>query len=317
MTFGEEEFRQTSVSHRHCRRNSSLIFNIFLLLLLTVGPAVDTKAECDVQLVWLAHAATRSPGGAHHRQHHGPAGEDHDQQGGQSTGEGKLHLFISLSKARTRSSETSMFYIFFSNIKYSQLGRESILWSGLCPVPGFDQDVVPTVHLQTAPADHHVQVEQSEGLRGGRSATGVTKGTRKPRSLVVWIYFYLFLVYRTRSCCVINVPPTPNPLPSSPGRWLLYQATLAAVWTSAVEPQRSVNTLQLHRLQPAWWGWVMWWRHSMRCFPPPTSQLSSRKSLYQGWNTAIKIERNKGDVCLQVCLGSGAAVPQGRHRRVP
>ena len=54
----------------------------------SAGPAVDQEAERDVQPVRLAHAASRPLGGPHHRQHHGPAREDHDQQGGQQTGEG-------------------------------------------------------------------------------------------------------------------------------------------------------------------------------------------------------------------------------------
>lgn len=41
---------------------------------------------------------------------------------------------------------------------------------------GFDQDVLPAVQLQTAAADHHIQAEQGEGLRGGRSAAGVQEG---------------------------------------------------------------------------------------------------------------------------------------------
>lgn len=49
---------------------------------------MDEEAERDVQPVRLADAAPRPPGGADHRQHHGPAGEDHDQQSGQQTGEG-------------------------------------------------------------------------------------------------------------------------------------------------------------------------------------------------------------------------------------
>lgn len=49
---------------------------------------MDQEAERDVQPVRLADAAPRSPGGADHRQHHGSAGEDHDQQSGQQTGEG-------------------------------------------------------------------------------------------------------------------------------------------------------------------------------------------------------------------------------------
>lgn len=52
-----------------------------------VGPVVDEEAERDVQPVRLADAASRPPGGADHRQHHGPAREDHDQQSGQQTGE--------------------------------------------------------------------------------------------------------------------------------------------------------------------------------------------------------------------------------------
>lgn len=51
---------------------------------------MDEEAERDVQLVRLADAASRPPGGADHRQHHGPAGEDHDQQSGQQTGEGLI-----------------------------------------------------------------------------------------------------------------------------------------------------------------------------------------------------------------------------------
>lgn len=43
---------------------------------------------------------------------------------------------------------------------------------------GFDQDVLPAVQLQTAAADHHIQAEQGEGLRGGRSAAGVQEGKR-------------------------------------------------------------------------------------------------------------------------------------------
>lgn len=49
---------------------------------------MDQEAERDVQPVRLADTASRSPGGADHRQHHGPAGEDHDQQSGEQTGEG-------------------------------------------------------------------------------------------------------------------------------------------------------------------------------------------------------------------------------------
>lgn len=52
------------------------------------GPVMDEEAERDVQPVRLADAASCPPGGADHRQHHGPAGEDHDQQSGQQTGEG-------------------------------------------------------------------------------------------------------------------------------------------------------------------------------------------------------------------------------------
>lgn len=46
---------------------------------------------------------------------------------------------------------------------------------------GFDQDVVPAVQLQAAAADHHVQAEQGEGLRGGRSPAGVQEGKRPGR----------------------------------------------------------------------------------------------------------------------------------------
>lgn len=51
---------------------------------------MDQEAERDVQPFRLADAAPRPPRGADHRQHHGPAGEDHDQQSGQPTGEGIL-----------------------------------------------------------------------------------------------------------------------------------------------------------------------------------------------------------------------------------
>lgn len=46
--------------------------------------------------------------------------------------------------------------------------------------PGFDPDVVPAVQLQAAAADHHVQAEQGEGVRGGRSPAGVQEGKRLP-----------------------------------------------------------------------------------------------------------------------------------------
>ena len=41
--------------------------------------------------------------------------------------------------------------------------------------PGVDADVLPAVQLQAA--DHHVQAEQGEGVRGGRSAARVQEGT--------------------------------------------------------------------------------------------------------------------------------------------
>lgn len=44
---------------------------------------------------------------------------------------------------------------------------------------GFDQDVVPAVQLQAAAADHHVEAEQGEGLRGGRPPAGVQEGKRR------------------------------------------------------------------------------------------------------------------------------------------
>lgn len=62
-----------------------------------VGPVVDQEAERDVQPVRLADAASRPPGGADHRQHDGPAGEDHDQQSGQQTGEGATYGHLSHS----------------------------------------------------------------------------------------------------------------------------------------------------------------------------------------------------------------------------
>ena len=43
--------------------------------------------------------------------------------------------------------------------------------------PGVDADVLPAVQLQAAAADHHVQAEQGEGVRGGRSAARVQEGT--------------------------------------------------------------------------------------------------------------------------------------------
>lgn len=48
--------------------------------------------------------------------------------------------------------------------------------------PGFDEDVVPALQLQAAAADHHVQAEQGEGVRGGRPAARVQEGetTRTP-----------------------------------------------------------------------------------------------------------------------------------------
>lgn len=46
---------------------------------------------------------------------------------------------------------------------------------------GFDPDVVPAVQLQTAAADHHVEAEQGEGLRGGRAPAGVQEGKRRGR----------------------------------------------------------------------------------------------------------------------------------------
>lgn len=48
---------------------------------------MDQEAERDVQPFRLADSAPRPPRGADHRQHHGPAGEDHDQQSGQQIGE--------------------------------------------------------------------------------------------------------------------------------------------------------------------------------------------------------------------------------------
>lgn len=70
-----------------------------------VGPVMDQEAERDVQPVRLADAASRPPGGADHRQHHGPAGEDHDQQSGEQTGEGAgavLRINAVLSRRRDR-----------------------------------------------------------------------------------------------------------------------------------------------------------------------------------------------------------------------
>lgn len=55
--------------------------------MVAVGPALDQEAERHVQPLRLAQPAPRPPGGAGHRQHHGPAGEDHDQQSGQQAGE--------------------------------------------------------------------------------------------------------------------------------------------------------------------------------------------------------------------------------------
>lgn len=46
---------------------------------------------------------------------------------------------------------------------------------------GFDEDVFPAVQLQAAAADHHVEAEQGEGLRGGRSAAGVQEGKHPGR----------------------------------------------------------------------------------------------------------------------------------------
>ncbi|MEQ2257631.1 hypothetical protein ILYODFUR_036658, partial [Ilyodon furcidens] len=57
--------------------------SVLRLFVSAVGPAVDQAAERDVQPVRLADAPPRPPGGADHRQHHGPSGEDHDQQSGQ------------------------------------------------------------------------------------------------------------------------------------------------------------------------------------------------------------------------------------------
>lgn len=58
------------------------------LSVCAAGPAVDQEAERDVQPVRLADTAPRPPGGAGHRQHHGPAGEDPHQPRGQQAGEG-------------------------------------------------------------------------------------------------------------------------------------------------------------------------------------------------------------------------------------
>lgn len=68
--------------------DSAPVSTRLLLLLLPAGPALDPEAERDVQPVRLADAASRPAGGADHRQHHGPAREGHDQQGGEQTGEG-------------------------------------------------------------------------------------------------------------------------------------------------------------------------------------------------------------------------------------
>ncbi len=77
-----------------CERTSEAVFQLrsscdsFDLSCFVVGSVVDQEAERHVQPVRLADAASRPPGGTDHCQHHGPAGEDHDQQSGQQTGEG-------------------------------------------------------------------------------------------------------------------------------------------------------------------------------------------------------------------------------------
>lgn len=83
-----------------------------------VGPVVDEEAERDVQPVRLADAASRPPGGADHRQHHGPAGEDHDQQSGQQTGEEQpVQLFWPNVENVSQS-----FHALFSNM--NQIGNK-------------------------------------------------------------------------------------------------------------------------------------------------------------------------------------------------
>lgn len=65
--------------------------------LCVAGPAVDQEAERDVQPVRLADAASRPSGGADHRQHHGPAGADHDQQSRQPAGEERRRVSVTRS----------------------------------------------------------------------------------------------------------------------------------------------------------------------------------------------------------------------------
>lgn len=106
---------------------------------------------------------------------------------------------------------------------------------------GFDPDVVPAVQLQTAAADHHVEAEQGEGLRGGRAPAGVQEGKRRGR---------LFT-------------PPPHLSPARPltaflslslcCRWPLCRATLADVSTSAAGRRRSAST-RPPSLQPQDWS---------------------------------------------------------------
>lgn len=109
---------------------------------------------------------------------------------------------------------------------------------------GFDSDVVPAVQLQAAAADHHVQAEQGEGVRGGRSAAGVQKGrttTTPPPPLV-----------HTDGCNFRDVSVS-----LSSARWLLCQEMLGDAWTSVAGRRRSVSTLSLAPLPQDWWEWVM------------------------------------------------------------
>ena len=57
------------------------------LMFVSVGPAMDPQAGRDVQHIWLAQQGLRTSRGTGHCQHHGPAGENHDQARLQPTGQ--------------------------------------------------------------------------------------------------------------------------------------------------------------------------------------------------------------------------------------
>lgn len=100
---------------------------------------------------------------------------------------------------------------------------------------GLDADVLPAVHLQAAAADHHVQAEQGEGLRGGCAPAGVQEGQQAFGTV-----------------CPLATPCPAHRLSSD--RWPPSLAMLAAAWTSAAGPRRSASTPPPARLRRAWWG---------------------------------------------------------------